>query len=294
MRSTDRLRLALAWMLTASIAFSTMFSLVKVVSSQIPVFEIVFFRSALSLVVVVAIMMIRGESFKVSSNKNVLILRGVAGFGGASCLFYALGHLPIGISSILQGCSPLFVIVFSRLFLKENVPGNSWIWIALSFCGVILISRPDLSESGASALPFVPVAIGILGAASGGLAYVAVRAATAQVSVNMIVLYFSGIATLLSLPLAARDFVWPEPEIWPHLFAMGGVATLAQVAMTQGYRFAPAPLASTMSLVNAGIAALFGLIFFGEILLPVQWLGMAVLGCALTVLSFGQVRHSKL
>jgi drug/metabolite transporter (DMT)-like permease len=134
----------------------------------------------------------------------------------------------------------------------------------------------------------------VLGAAFGALAYVAVRAATARASVNLIVLYFTAVSTLCSLPLAIPEFVTPSPRLWIPLAGVGISSTLAQVAMTQGYRFAPAPLASTMSLMNAAMTAFFGLVFFHEILLPLQWLGVGILGTAVWVISFGASRRTAL
>lgn len=252
---------------------------VKRLGEQVPPMEIVFFRSWVNFAWVAIVMLARRESF-LPSNRKLLVFRGVVGFGGVSCLFYAITQLPLAVATLINWSSPVFVIVFSRVFIGERIRGAALAWIGLALFGLVLLVRPDLGSRAPdlSALPWFPVGVALCGAAFGGLAYVAVRAATAKVGVNAIVLYFTGVATLLSAPWAWADFRMPGAQVLGELLLVGTLAAIGQVCMTQGYRHAAAGLVSTMGLLNAVFSVLLGWMLFGEALVLFQWLGMALLG----------------
>ncbi|MCM2279107.1 MAG: DMT family transporter [Oligoflexia bacterium] len=285
-RLTDRPASALGWMAASAFGFSSMAIFVKRLAPELPQFELVFFRSLINFLLVLALMLMQREPLvtrEVRRSWRVLLIRGVAGFGGVSCLFYSLSHLPLPIAMLLGWSSPIFVILFSHLFLKERLELRQFRGIALAFAGLLLLVNPQSDHAAGPWL--IAVAIGVLGAAFAGGAYVAVRAATARVSVNLIVLWFMGTSTIFSLPLAASGFLWPSRKAFLELLLLGGFATFAQLAMTRAYRHAPAGIVSTMSLLNAAISAFFGWAIFGETLGWLQWFGMGLIAVGIGVIT---------
>lgn len=273
-----------------ALGFSLMGLFVKRLSATIPQFELVFFRSVINLSWVLVLLARSRQTLLPERGKRLLVFRGVAGFCGASCLFYSLSRLPLPIAMILNWCSPIFVILFSALFLHEKLPPRALLWVALGFGGVFMTLNPH-PELGWTSLPIHAVGIGLFGAACGGMAYVAVRAATARVGVHGIVFYFTAISTLLSAPLAAARWNWPaDPGQWFELLLLGSFATIGQLTMTQAYRFAPAGLVSAMSLMTAGFSAILGWLLLGELLQAVQWVGMGILTFAIISLTLSGKR----
>jgi S-adenosylmethionine uptake transporter len=287
---------ALSWMACSALAFSTMAIFVKRLGGQVPASEQVFWRALLNFVFVFLLMWFRGENFFPSALRDrrihrILFIRGLAGLGGVTCLFYSIHHQPLPIAMMLGWCSPLFVLLFSRVFLGERLSRASLGVIALAFVGLFYLLNP-----GGAGLPHLQgvqpaihtsaIWIGLLGAAFSGGAYVAVRAATASVGANFIVLYFMGVSTILSAPFALQDFRIPSFDNGVSLLLMGIMATIGQVTMTQAYRFAPASLVSTMSLLNAAFSAFFGWWIFDERLNGSQTLGLLILGFSIASLTF--------
>lgn len=256
---------------------------VKRLGTHIPHMELVFFRSFINFLVVAVAMGIRGENF-FPAGKKLLFFRGLMGFCGVTCLFYGVAHLPLSIAAMINWSSPVFVILISRAWLKEKLSVQAMAWIALAFTGLVMLIRPDFG-AGRTHLPLHAVIIALMGAFFGGMAYVAVRKATARVGVNPIVLYFTGTATLLSLPWAAQEFRIPDLSVLIELILIGLFASWGQFCMTQGYRFAAAGLVSTMGLLNAVFAVLFGWVFFAEALAAIQWIGMILLGFGIAAAS---------
>lgn len=278
-REPDRVRTAFLWMAVSGLGFALMGLLVKLLSSEVPQFQLVFFRSAVNFLIQLCVVLALSIPL-FPANKPLLFFRGVMGFLGLSCFFYAISLLPLSVSAILNWTSPIFVILFSALLLKEHLAPKAFLSIGLAFLGVILLVQPEGWFGGldSPAIRWDGVLIGIFGAAFAGMAYVAVRAATARVGVNIIILYFTGTASVLSAPLALLDFKIPDNRLWLQLVGLGVFAAIGQFAMTQGYRYARAGLVGTMSLMNAGFMALFGWLVLGEDLNFLQWIGILVLG----------------
>ena len=287
-RKTDAPKVALAWMAGAAICFAISGYFIKILSqAQVPAMELVFFRSLINAVIVLGFMLRAGEPLAPRQDLQVLLLRGLAGFISLSCLFYSLSHLPLSIAMMLAWCSPIFVIFFSAAFLGETLGGRRLCWAGAAFVGLFLLVRPDAATAETALhLPLRAVGISLIGAAAAGLAYVAVRAATARVGVNTIIFYFTGVSTLLSLPFIVKTYQAPADDQIIPILGMALAATVAQYMMTQAYRFAKAGVASLMNLLTPAFSAILGWVLLNENLSPMQFGGMAMVAASLVGLTW--------
>ena len=89
------------YMAASAFAFSLMSLCVKVVSARLPSQEIVLARAAISLVLSGGLLRRAGRS-PWGRRRGMLVLRGVLGFGGLSCFYYAITHLPLGHVTVLH------------------------------------------------------------------------------------------------------------------------------------------------------------------------------------------------
>ena len=65
------------------------------------------------------------------------------GFG-----FFALTRLPLPEAITLNYAQPLFVVVFSAIFLGENIRFYRWSAVAIGLVGVVIVSWPKLTLFG--------------------------------------------------------------------------------------------------------------------------------------------------
>lgn len=254
---------------------------VKDLSLTLPQFELVFFRTVITTLVFLPVLVSTKQTF-FPKGKRLLIFRGLAGFGGVSCLFYGNAHLPLAVVALLNWCSLLFVILISYFFLNEKLRPTSLLWALVAAFGLALLVSPESFQRSTSILhaplPLFAVGISLLGALFSSLAVTAVRAATARFGASLIIFYFSIISAIVAAPLAAAQWIWPHGTEWMELLAMGLLGSAAQFAMTQGYRHAPAGLVSTMGLMTAVFSSVLGWSIFGERLAWIQWIGMLTVG----------------
>ena len=266
--------------LVSAAAFAVMTAAAKLAGSRLPVFEIVFVRALFSVLVTAALLR-RVRSPLLGTRRPLLALRGLFGFLGLSCSFYAVIHLPLAEATLLQFMHPVFTVALAALLLGEQIGRGVIVGIPLALAGVLLVVRPGFLFGGAAA-PLDPfaVAVALGGAFFAADAYVTVRhlARTGEHPLA-IVFSFPAVALALSLPLAWLDFAWPRGAEWGWLLVTGVAAQVGQMALTRGIQLLPASRATTYSYTQIVFAAALGALCFGE---TPDWI--SALGGALVLL----------
>ena len=269
-------------MLASAAAFAGMTAAAKLLGARLPVFEIVFVRAALSVLATLWLARRAGVP-ALGTRRPLLWLRGLFGFAGVSCSFYAVIHLPLAEATLLQFTHPLFTVALAALLLGERVERATLLGVPLALLGLLLVVRPSALFGGASAeLDAFAAGVAIAGAFFAADAYVSVRhlARTGEHPLA-IVLSFPLVTTLLSAPLMLQGFVWPRGVEWLWLLAAGGCAQIGQICLTRGIQLLPASRATVFSYTQIVFAAALGALLFGE--RPDAWTlagGALVLGGA--------------
>jgi drug/metabolite transporter (DMT)-like permease len=269
------------WLIFSGFSFSVMSLFFKNLSQTLSVSELVFYRSFSNFLFFFPVMLYRKDPL-FPSGKRVLVIRSLAGLGGLACYIYALSVLPLSVAAMLNWSSPIFVIIFSSIFLKEKTHRQVLLWVLVSLIGLVLILRPD-PQLQAVALPLSGILIGVLGSAFAGIAYTAVRAASSRVSVYTIIVYFTALSTLISTPFFLKNFQNLDVSQMKGVLGMAVFAALGQLGLTQGFRLLKAGVASALGLNTVLFASLWGGWFFDETLDWVQWVGMGLLGLGIVL-----------
>src|SRR4029453_12012936 len=163
------------FVLGSAFAFSVMSLFGKWAGARGPSQEIVLARSVLSFAMSFALLRRAGVS-PLGDRRGLLVLRGLYGFGGLSCAYYALTHLPLAEATLLSYLHPIFTSILAVRVLGERPDPRPPLSLAASTAGVVLVTRPfGLLGSGAPALDPVAVAVALGGAFFVASAYVGVR-----------------------------------------------------------------------------------------------------------------------
>jgi drug/metabolite transporter (DMT)-like permease len=252
-------------MLLSAAAFAAMTAAAKLVGGRLPVFEIVFVRALFS-VLLTSWLLRRARVPLLGSQRPLLALRGVLGFLGLSCSFYAVIHLPLAEATLLQFMHPLFTVGLAALLLREPIGRSLVLGIPLALAGLLLVVRPGFLFGGAEA-PLEPFAVGVAlaGAFVAACAYVTVRQLVSTGEHPLSVVFsFPAVTVVLTLPLMWRDFVWPQGAEWLVLAAVGVFAQTGQMALTRGIQLLPASRATPYSYTQIVFASALGVALFGE------------------------------
>ena len=254
-------------MLASALAFSLMGVCVKAVGSRLPVSEVVLARSVVSLVLSLAMLRWAGLS-PWGQRQGLLTLRGVIGSVALFCVFSALTQLPLAAATVIQYLHPSFTALLAWGLLGERLSWRVLLAVVVGWIGVLLLTDPAGLGAVGAALPWTGVALALAGSLLSALAYVSVRALGRSEHPLVIVFYFPLVGLVLSLPLALLDPVVPTRAELGWLLGVGLLTQLGQLALTRGLLAMPAARATAISYVQVPLAALWGLLWFGESLDP--------------------------
>lgn len=251
-------RKGVIYILLSALFFSLMALTVKSVP-EIPLSEKVFFRNFIGLIVVSITMIKKKVSFKVNHPK-LMFLRAFFGLAGIGLYYTAIELLPLANAVILNKLSPVFVIIFAIIFLKEPYrKGQLWV-ILVGILGALMIIKPSLN------LSVLPALIAVLSAVAAGAAYAVVRRLTQYDKPTVIVFYFCLLSSIMLIPFVVIEgFVIPDARELLALIGIGTFAVTAQLFMTNAYKYAPASELSIYNYVEIIFSLVWGFIIWSEL-----------------------------
>jgi drug/metabolite transporter (DMT)-like permease len=244
-------------MLASSAFFVTLAMLVKMASDETSPMQAVIYRSVFSALPLLGIMQHKKIS-PASPRWTLLALRGGIGFLALAAYFFAVMHIQLANVLALQQLSPIFVSFLSVWLLGERPRTSHYLLAGVCLLGALLVIRPT---RGFASLYSVAA---LVSAIFSSAAYVSVRALTRTEPTLRIVLWFSGMSALLSLPFALPGWRWPSLRANGLLIVAGLLAAPAQGFMTASYRRAQAHVAATFSYTSVPLGYLYGLLIWGE------------------------------
>jgi drug/metabolite transporter (DMT)-like permease len=262
--------------------FVAMQSFIKL-AGMVPAGEIVFYRSFFALFPVLLMLAWRGQLRGAWRTERPLghIHRGVVGVLSMWGSFFALTRLPLPEAIMLNYAQPLLVIVASALFLGEKVRVYRWTAVVVGFVGVFIICWPTLSvfSSGeaVSNERLLGVVAAIAAAAMSALAMLQVRSLVATEKSATIVLWFSATSSVLALLTIPLGWISLSATQLTFLILCGFCGGIAQVAMTEAYRYASAATVAPFEYSSIIIGSVAGYFLFGDLPTIFSMIGGAII-----------------
>jgi drug/metabolite transporter (DMT)-like permease len=251
---------AVLYMTASALGFSAMSVLVKLASETLPTGEIVLARAVFTLVL--SYVMVRRAGLEPwGTQRGRLMFRGVLGFGGLTCYYASLAHLPLADATTILNTVPLVTALLAWWILRERVGWSTAIAIACGIGGVLLIvspSRPNAS------LDTVGLVFAFGAATCSAFAYVTVRQLAGTEHPLVIVFYFPLVALPLSIPWAVVDWVTPSALDWLVLVAIGLTTQIGQVFLTMGLSIERAGRATSMSYIQVVFAMIWQTVLWSD------------------------------
>ena len=121
--------------------------LIKLVSGELSLFQIQFFRSTIGIAVIMGYQVIIREPIRLTTAYPLLtVCRGLMFFFGYSAFYFAQSKMPIATMTVLFLVSPFFITLTSIFFFQSQVGYRRWISILIGFVGVVLICQPETGQ----------------------------------------------------------------------------------------------------------------------------------------------------
>jgi drug/metabolite transporter (DMT)-like permease len=264
------LRAAL-WMGGALLSFSIMAIGARELLDTMGTFEILFFRSLVSFLMVVAVLPRYGIAALATRRIALHTIRNVLHFGGQFAWVYAIGVLPLATVFAIEFTMPVWTAVLATALLGERLSRGRAVTLALGLAGILIILRPGFAFIHPAALVMV----------AGSLCFAATMVATKRLSATdsplAVLFYMSAIQMPLGLAPALPGWVWPTLADLPWIAAVGGAGFTAHYCITRAFMLADATLVVPIDFLRLPLIAVVGALFYREPVELATMLGAAVI-----------------
>ena len=271
-------------MVVAMATFAVEDSVIKLVSSVLPVGQILFLLGvggALSFSGLALIL--RKEIFSHGFFTRPMHFRVISEVTGRVFYSSALALTPLASSTMILQATPLVVVIGAAVLFKEKVSALRWVAVLLGFFGVLIIIDP--SSDSFSFLSILAV-LGMLGFAGRDLA-----SRVVPKSLNILALGVHGFMSIalsgIVLTLFCNEpIIWPDSSSWLYLLLGVFLGTIGYSALISAMRIGEVSAITPFRYSRIIFGVAIGMFFFGENITLT-----ATLGCGLIVLSSFVVLH---
>lgn len=160
--------------------------------------------------------------------------------------------------------------------LREKVSFVKWVLITSAFLGVLLISTCNIGSHGKIIIGLYE-GIALTGAIFSSVSVVIVR--KLHKTDNSYSIFYA--QTLIGFAVYAFPGTGQAANISPSVFfLLAGIGILAmtgQLTMTQGYKYVNVSSGALLQLLVPVINVFAGVLFFNEILEPIEWFGAFII-----------------
>ena len=288
-------RIGIFFMLAGMFLISTNDMLVKLLSGEYPLHQLVLMRSLVAIVVTgVMLQMEGGLALMRTDRVGLHVLRALLIVFANTALYAAIVVLPLATATAIYFVSPLFVTLLSIPVLGEVVGRRRFVAIGVGFVGVLVMMGPELARGQAGfgwimVLPVLAAAgyasMSVLTRKLGATSRASALAMNLQLAFVVISLgvwaavgdgrYADGVENE-SLRFLLRAWVWPQTADLVPIVALGVMSALIGYLMTQAYRLSRASVVAPFEYVLMIYSLFWGWQVFGEWPAPWVFVGAAV------------------
>lgn len=263
---------------------------------ELHAFQLVFFYNILGLVFFLPFALKSKVGFK-TTRKELYWLRAALEFSAFSLVFAALAYLPLPVHTALSFTSPLFGSIAAVLILKEPNSIHRWLALLVGFVGVLLIATSE--GEGDNGFLYMLSHINIYtwymlaGAVIFALCGVCIKKLTTtepnmRITFNMLLM-----TAIIAAPFAVWKWAPIPNEAWGILLLLGILVAGVQYAVAQAFSKGDLTLLLPFFFLNLLWSALFGWLFFDEMLEPHTFVGAAIIMSASIYAAYMAKREGK-
>jgi len=251
-------------MLAGGLLTTTNDAIVKWVTVELPIGELIFLRALCSvlLILLYARAFAGLDALRIRSLRAQTV-RGGTHVGATFLYVFGLSQLPLADFATAMFATPIMIAAIAPFVLAEHVGWRRWAAILVGFGGVVVLTRPG--TAGIDWAILLPLAA----AAATSIRDTATRRITVT-EASLAVLFFTMLLeTAVSLATAPFGWIWPSWSILGYLLVAASLFVVAQFLFVEAFRRAEAAVVAPFRYVLLLWAAFWGYIVWGDV--PDAW-----------------------
>jgi drug/metabolite transporter (DMT)-like permease len=288
-RRLQRPLAGILFMCMASTLFPIMNGLVQVLSARYPAEQIVWARTGVHLLFVLALFMPRfGPTIALTTRPGTQILRSLLLMGSTVCFFTALRYLPLAQAASISFTAPLIVTLLAWPLIGERISLARLAAVMLGFAGVLIVIRPGSDV-------FHPASLLVVASATFyGLYQIYTRKVAGQDRPETSAVYSALIGTGV-MGLAAYSS-WVTPQSWTDvglLCSLGILGGLGHYCVARAMTYAQASILAPFQYWQMVGSVAIGYLISGMLPDAYTWLGSAVIVVAGLLIGWRETRERR-
>ena len=248
-------------MILSVLFFSLMDVLIKI-TDEYDVGQVMFSRALFGLIpIFFLIPKNRFKNFYKTKYPGLHFYRSFIGAIAMYAIFVGLRSLQLSEVTSLAFSGPIWVVIFSILFLGEKIKTKRWVAVGLGFIGVLVISKPGFDN-----LNFYYIFPIIFTLGFAGVCILIRKLTLVGEPVYLIAFYFSVCSAIFGLfTLPFGGWIIPSTYDLSLLILIGIFGSIANLLLTKSYQLAEVTLTTPLKYLSLVFAIVFGFYFFDEI-----------------------------
>jgi len=244
----------------------------------------VFARFLLGFIVVCLAMKVRRRRL-VLKNHHLLIGRTLFNCAAVYCFFKAVTVTTVAQANILNMTYPLFIALFTWVFLKKQRDIISLVMVLAAFAGVWMVLFPGSFHLNGDHI------WGLMSGVTAAAAIIYLNLSRQVHDTHTILFYMFGLGSVVIYALFYRQVFFPGPLEFYYLALCAGAGIAGQYLFTLGFRYVTAVEGGIISSTRILLAALLGPFLAAEPALTLAgWTGALLIFGANVVLALRKTK----
>lgn len=271
-------------MVVAVSLFTMQDTIAKYLSERYPPLLVVWARYFFNVAIMLVLLgpMLR-RRLVATQRPLVQVARGAVLAMASMFFFSALSTMKLADASAVTFLGPMLVTVFAVFVLKHRAPPGSWVALAVSFAGVMLVIKPGGDT-------FTPAAMLPLATALCFAAYQLLTSRLSGVDEPVATLFLGALTATLIVSLAL-PWTWQAPASVFDLglfAATGAIGAVSHYVIIRAFALAPPATLAPFMYTQIVMAVLLGWIVFGDLPDLLSFTGMGLIATTGVVMALRQ------
>ena len=246
------------WMSATVLSFCAMAVAARELLKHLGTFEILSFRTGVSLLIVLALALRTGIATLKTRRIGIHAWRNGVHLGGQASWVYAIGALPLATVFAIEFTAPIFTALLAVLFLHERMNSGRAVMLVLGLAGVLVILRPGLGV-------FQPAALVMLfGSLCFAVQFIGTKKLSSTESPMALLFWMAVIQTPVCLVAALPGWTAPRLEDLPWIAVLGIGSFAAHYCMMRAMKLADAMVIVPVDYFRLPLIAVVGAVFYAE------------------------------
>ena len=276
------------WMIAHCFLISALTAIVRMLSDDFHVFEIVFFHNAVAFVLLLPWALRKGFAPVKTPVLHLHIGRAFLGVIALAMYFYAFTVIPLTQARAIALMGPLVSVVFAVLFLKERQGWHRNIALIIGFLGALVVLQPATPQ-----FSYITLLV-IIAVIMWSVIDIIIKMLGRTESAVVQVFYLTGLMALMSLP--AMFFVWKPPvslEQWGWLFLTGVIFLVNAIAISNAFKHADVGVLMPFDFMGMVFTAIIAYLAFDEVIEFWTAIGSVVIVLSSLYIARREMKKSK-